>query len=368
MGDVIGDLNCAPRASAGDGAERHDDRDQGRGADGRDAHLRARSPLDHAAARATTRWSSCATRRFPAHLVGKVLEAAAAGGCGPGRVGLACRAAGRTGVVRLTALAATIFRDRLGVVATRGVEVALGARGVRHLSARACCGGSIRSASMTGQTVHIVCDLCTARAHRQGWLREGTHLRGGRRPAAPRRARALAGVRACGTRRASEGCGRAREHAGGRVVDDLPASRPSRAEWTADAADRARAGGMFNASEHARTRSAAVLQSLGAPNVHARALGARSAGSWRSPSCGSCAGTGSRWDFENGVVRQSGPGIRARGSLAASFRRGERDHRGESGRLALKVEADGMYYCVVPRGLEGELFEQLAAAGYAQGA
>ena len=73
VGDVIGDLNSPARAPAGHGAGRRHDRDQGRGADGRDAHLRARPALDHAAARATTRWSSCATRRCPAHLAQKVV-------------------------------------------------------------------------------------------------------------------------------------------------------------------------------------------------------------------------------------------------------------------------------------------------------
>ena len=151
-----------------------------------------------------------------------------------------------------------------------------------------------------GQTVHMVCDLCTGRAHRQGWLREGTHLAESAPAAHAERARSL--VARLRTRRASE-VAREAASAQAAVVDDLPhhvQAVPSAAD-----AQIARALGMFNASEHART-IAGVLHSLGAPNVHARALGG-------DPLVEITVVWELRWyrfevDFENGVVRQSGQG------------------------------------------------------------
>jgi len=151
-----------------------------------------------------------------------------------------------------------------------------------------------------GQTVHMVCDLCTARAHRQGWLREGTHLAESAPAAHVERARSL--VARLRTRRASE-VTREPASAQAAAVDDLPhhvQAVPSAAD-----AQIARALAMFNASEHART-IAGVLQSLGAPNVHARALG-------RDPLVEITVVWELCWyrfevDFENAVVRQSGQG------------------------------------------------------------
>lgn len=151
-----------------------------------------------------------------------------------------------------------------------------------------------------GQTVHMVCDLCTARAHRQGWLREGTHLAEAAPAAHVERARSL--VARLRTRRASEVAAEPASTQAA-VVDDIPhhvQAVPSAAD-----AQIARALGMFNASEHART-IAAVLQSLGAPNVHARALG-------RDPVVEISVVWELCWyrfevDFENGVVRQSAQG------------------------------------------------------------
>jgi hypothetical protein len=113
-----------------------------------------------------------------------------------------------------------------------------------------------------GQTVHTVCDLCTTRAHRQGWLREGTQLAESAPAAHAERARSL--VARLRVRRASEA-----ESVGTPAsVDDLPhhvQALPSAAQ-----AQVARALTLFNASAHAGT-VAGVLHSLGAPRVHARA-------------------------------------------------------------------------------------------------
>ena len=65
VGDVVGDLNSRRGRPLGRRAEGLDDRDQGRGADGRGPRLRAGSARDHRRPRATTRWSSSATRRSP---------------------------------------------------------------------------------------------------------------------------------------------------------------------------------------------------------------------------------------------------------------------------------------------------------------
>ena len=66
VGDVIGDLNSRRGRPLGHGAgRRRHDRDEGRGADVRNALLRAGPALDHRWPRASSRWSSCATRRCP---------------------------------------------------------------------------------------------------------------------------------------------------------------------------------------------------------------------------------------------------------------------------------------------------------------
>ena len=72
--------DLAPRAPAGDGAGRRHDRGQGRGADGGDAHLRARPALDHRRPGRVHDGVRCATRRSPAHLAQKVVEQARRGG------------------------------------------------------------------------------------------------------------------------------------------------------------------------------------------------------------------------------------------------------------------------------------------------
>jgi hypothetical protein len=122
-----------------------------------------------------------------------------------------------------------------------------------------------------GDKVHAVCDLCTSRAHRQGWIREGTEVAQLAPAAHAERARSLV-ARLRGRREpspAGSDRGRVRQAdvaAGAPSTDDLPhhvRAVPSGAE-----AQASRALGLFNASEHART-VAGVVRSLGAPYVHA---------------------------------------------------------------------------------------------------
>jgi len=123
-----------------------------------------------------------------------------------------------------------------------------------------------------GQTVHAVCDLCTTRAHRQGWLREGTQLAQTAAAAHSERARSLV-ARLRMRRETAEPehkpPARGEEPAGdGAPIDDIPhhvQALPSAAD-----AQVARALVLFNASEHTRT-VAGVCHSLGAPYVHGRA-------------------------------------------------------------------------------------------------
>ena len=116
------------------------------------------------------------------------------------------------------------------------------------------------------QAVHSVCDLCTARAHRMGWLREGTELAQSAPAAHAERARSL--VERLRTRRPSDVS--IEQPAAEGFVDDIPhhvQALPSAADGQV-----ARAIGLFNLSEQART-IAGVVHSLGAPYVHARAEG-----------------------------------------------------------------------------------------------
>jgi hypothetical protein len=117
-----------------------------------------------------------------------------------------------------------------------------------------------------GQSAYAVCDLCTTRAHRLGWLREGTQLAENAPAAHAERARSL--VARLRVRRAGEASSEQPEPE--QVVDDIPhhvQALPSAAD-----AQVARALGLFNVSQHART-IAGVLHSLGAPYVQARAGG-----------------------------------------------------------------------------------------------
>jgi hypothetical protein len=121
---------------------------------------------------------------------------------------------------------------------------------------------------------HAVCELCTTRAHRQGWIREGTEVAELAPAAHAERARSLvarlrgrreqSGVDPATRQRRAEQ--RAAEDQMPLSNDDLPHhvhAMPSSAD-----AQAARALTLFNASEHARTIGG-VVRSLGAPYVHA---------------------------------------------------------------------------------------------------
>ncbi|HEX2703132.1 MAG TPA: hypothetical protein VHM72_06845 [Solirubrobacteraceae bacterium] len=124
------------------------------------------------------------------------------------------------------------------------------------------------------ERAHAVCELCTTRAHRQGWIREGTEVAELAPAAHAERARSLV-ARLRGRRDQPQVDPATRERraeqaAAGEVQvvanDDLPhhvQAVPSGAD-----AQAGRALVLFNASEHART-IAGVVRSLGAPYVHA---------------------------------------------------------------------------------------------------
>jgi hypothetical protein len=118
-----------------------------------------------------------------------------------------------------------------------------------------------------GDQVRSVCELCTTRANRHGWVREGTEVAQLAPAAHAERARSLV-ARLRGRRDSPAGEGSRGETAAAPPVDDLPHhvhALPAAAD-----AQVARALTIFNASEHART-IAGVVRSLGAPYVHAGA-------------------------------------------------------------------------------------------------
>jgi hypothetical protein len=125
-----------------------------------------------------------------------------------------------------------------------------------------------------GDRVHAVCDLCTTRAHRQGWIREGTAVAELAPAAHAERARSLV-ARLRGRREAPEGdveaAGVERAREGGEPAQGaLP--HHVQALPSAAAAQTARALGLFNLSEHPST-VAGVTHSLGSPYVRADATG-----------------------------------------------------------------------------------------------
>jgi hypothetical protein len=117
-----------------------------------------------------------------------------------------------------------------------------------------------------GHTQRDVCDLCTGRAQRQGWIRDG-----GESAAAPtahtERARSLVG-RWRSRPEDSHPAPPSEVVAAGEPSDDLP--HHVQAVPTDAQVQAAHGLGLFNASGFSRT-IAGVIRSLGAPYVHAGA-------------------------------------------------------------------------------------------------
>ena len=179
VGDVIGDLNSRRGRPLGMEPSRgRDDRGQGRGADGRDARLRARPARDHGRA-------------------GRVHDGVRAlrGGAGaPGRQGhrrRAGRARRRSRPKRaIPAIGPSDRSTEPAVPARRRSHGALRSATLNPLTTRdirtstaitVCdvCGRTL----LRGEREHIyldggarrsVCELCTARALHEGWVREGS--------------------------------------------------------------------------------------------------------------------------------------------------------------------------------------------------
>lgn len=122
-----------------------------------------------------------------------------------------------------------------------------------------------------GDQVRAVCDLCTTRAHRHGWIREGTDVAQLAPAAHAERARSL--VARLRGRREPDAAAPSEP-----TTDELRVEAQARGQLphhvravpSAVEAQLARALKLFNASEHARTIGG-VVRSLGAPYVHARA-------------------------------------------------------------------------------------------------
>ena len=148
-------------------------------------------------------------------------------------------------------------------------------------AAARCCAASTPSTSWPAAQRRQVCELCTARAQHEGWIRESGADELALRHAAPRGPRALvpraparaaASARArsptrsrAGGRRAAAATPRAREPRA-RAAPPEPPRRPRhvRAVPTNAELKMQRALEVFNASEHTRTVGG-VARSLGAP-------------------------------------------------------------------------------------------------------
>jgi len=162
-----------------------------------------------------------------------------------------------------------------------------------------------------GDRVHTVCDLCTTRAHRQGWIREGTEVAQLAPAAHAERARSLVarlrGRREAGDLEDDSPLSWAEDSAlpdtGEQGLGDLP--HHVQAVPSGPGAQVARALELFNTTGNVRTVGG-VVRSLGAPYVHAK-LGAE------GPLVEIVVVWALCWyryevDLENSVVRQRGQG------------------------------------------------------------
>ena len=140
--------------------------------------------------------------------------------------------------------------------------------------------GETSETYLAGGSRREVCDLCTARAIHEGWVREDAALERGTRPASGERRRSLLSR----LRRSREVFGNGNGHARGEEADrrEPAPSRPERVSLepvrelrqvravpTSVEQRTAAAIELFNQSEHPRT-VAGVARSLGAPFVVVR--------------------------------------------------------------------------------------------------
>ena len=125
--------------------------------------------------------------------------------------------------------------------------------------------GEHASSFRDGSVLRSVCELCTARALGEGWVREGASIAGAAQTRTVR-ARSLVGrLRA----RLEDGHGPASGERD-RLGEQLEVPAPERhvhAVPTDQRGQLSRAVALFNASEHPKT-VAGVIRSLGAPYVH----------------------------------------------------------------------------------------------------
>ena len=146
VGDVIGDLNSRRGRPQGMEPARRHDRGQGRGADGRDAHLRARPAL-------ADRRQGEYTMEFARY------EEVP----GPPRAKVVRRRAEAQAAASRRSLAAPCDPDD---------QHQPHGRGLRRLRAHAAARRALRDV-LAGGSRRDVCELCTARAAHEGWIREG---------------------------------------------------------------------------------------------------------------------------------------------------------------------------------------------------
>src|SRR5579872_3157709 len=132
-----------------------------------------------------------------------------------------------------------------------------------EICGRSLLRGEFATPFRDGTAQHLVCELCTARAFGEGWVREGTQVAS---PATTRsaRARSLVGrLRA----RLEESSGSERSFFPAESGDGALAERHVHAVPADTGGQLGRAVRLFNTSEHPKL-IAGVIRSLGAPHVH----------------------------------------------------------------------------------------------------
>src|SRR5579872_1992040 len=130
-----------------------------------------------------------------------------------------------------------------------------------EICGRSLLRGEFATPFRDGTAQHLVCELCTARAFGEGWVREGTQVTD---PAGTRSARARSLV---GRLRARLEEGNDRSFFPAEGSDGSGHERHIHAVPSDTGGQLGRAITLFNASEHVKLL-AGVIRSLGAPHVH----------------------------------------------------------------------------------------------------
>ena len=354
VGDVIGDLNSRRGRPLGmEPVGRRDDRDQGRGADGRDALLRARPALDHRRPGRVHDGVRCATRRCP--------------GTSPARSSTRRAPSGRRSRPERSAVASSRCWRRwyARCVSTRDIQhLDRARRRATSAGARCCAASAPRSTSAAATAARCASCARRGRCTRAGCARARSPITTTRAPVDRRRSllgRLRAAAASAEHRTRSR---RPRARARGRRLRRARRPAPSRrgrpgrrraprppgaAQPAARAAARARRPDQHRAQDLLGGRA---VQRLRAPAHGGRRSPARSGcptvvGAARRPSAPSVVNVVVSWELcwyryevdlsdEVASVRACRPGLRARRARRPSERQPQRRRRRAAATLRLR--------------------------------